>query len=338
MSISSQKILITGVAGFLGSHLAEKLNIQGHKVVGVDNMMGGYEDNVPKNIEFYNYDCCDLKKMNKVMKDINVVYHCAATAHEGLSVFSPFEITKNNYLASASVFSAAVSNKVKRIIFCSSMARYGDQKTPFTEEMKPRPVDPYAIAKVASESVLINLCELNNIEWVIAVPHNIIGPRQKYDDPFRNVVSIMINRMLQKKEPIIYGDGNQKRCFSYIDDCLSCLLPMLDQKNLNRQIVNIGPDEEYVTINNVAEICANVTGSNLKPIYKSDRPREVKEATCSADKARKLLNYKTQTSLKEGIEKTFEYIKKRGVKPFDYYIDLEIKNELTPSTWLKKEI
>ena len=338
MSISPQKILITGVAGFLGSHLAEKLNIQGHKVVGVDNMMGGYEDNVPKNIEFYNYDCCDLKKMNKVMKDINVVYHCAATAHEGLSVFSPFEITKNNYLASASVFSAAVSNKVKRIIFCSSMARYGDQKTPFTEEMKPRPVDPYAIAKVASESVLINLCELNNIEWVIAVPHNIIGPRQKYDDPFRNVVSIMINRMLQKKEPIIYGDGNQKRCFSYIDDCLSCLLPMLDQKNLNRQIVNIGPDEEYVTINNVAEICANVTGSNLKPIYKSDRPREVKEATCSADKARKLLNYKTQTSLKEGIEKTFEYIKKRGVKPFDYYIDLEIKNELTPSTWLKKEI
>ena len=338
MSIFSQKILITGVAGFLGSHLAEKLSIQGHKVVGVDNMMGGYEDNVPKNIEFYNYDCCDLKKMNKVMKDINVVYHCAATAHEGLSVFSPFEITKNNYLASASVFSAAVSNKVKRIIFCSSMARYGDQKTPFTEEMKPKPVDPYAIAKVASESVLINLCELNNIEWVIAVPHNIIGPRQKYDDPFRNVVSIMINRMLQKKEPIIYGDGNQKRCFSYIDDCLSCLLPMLDQKNLNRQIVNIGPDEEYVTINNVAEICANVTGSNLKPIYKSDRPREVKEATCSADKARKLLNYKTQTSLKEGIEKTFEYIKKRGVKPFDYYIDLEIKNELTPSTWLKKEI
>ena len=338
MSISPQKILITGVAGFLGSHLAEKLSIQGHKVVGVDNMMGGYEDNVPKNIEFYNYDCCDLKKMNKVMKDINVVYHCAATAHEGLSVFSPFEITKNNYLASASVFSAAVSNKVKRIIFCSSMARYGDQKTPFTEEMKPKPVDPYAIAKVASESVLINLCELNNIEWVIAVPHNIIGPRQKYDDPFRNVVSIMINRMLQKKEPIIYGDGNQKRCFSYIDDCLSCLLPMLDQKNLNRQIVNVGPDEEYVTINNVAEICANVTGSNLKPIYKSDRPREVKEATCSADKARKLLNYKTQTSLKEGIEKTFEYIKKRGVKPFDYYIDLEIKNELTPSTWLKKEI
>ena len=218
------------------------------------------------------------------------------------------------------------------------MARYGEQTTPFLESMKPLPVDPYAISKVAAEDVLINLCELNNIEWVIAVPHNIIGPRQKYDDPFRNVVSIMINRMLQGKAPIIYGDGEQKRCFSYIDDCLSCLIPMLDQKNLNKQIINIGPDEEFISINKVAEICSNITGTNLPPIYKPGRPREVKHATCSADKARKLLNYKTSISLKVGIEKTFEYIKKRGVKPFDYNIEIEINNELTPKTWTQKEI
>jgi len=272
------------------------------------------------------------------MKGVEVVYHCAATAHEGLSVFSPFEITKNNYLASVSVFTAAISNKVKRIIFCSSMARYGDQKTPFTEDMNPKPIDPYAISKVAAENILINLCELNDIEWVIAVPHNIIGPRQKYDDPFRNVVSIMINRILQNKAPIIYGDGEQKRCFSYIDDCLSCMLPMLDQKNLNKQIINIGPDEEFVTINKIAEICSNITGSNLKPIYKENRPREVKHASCSADKARKLLNYKTKTNLKNGILKTYDYIKRRGPKPFEYHINIEIKNELTPKTWLKKEL
>ena len=338
MRSASQKILVTGVAGFLGSHLAEKLSKMNHKVVGVDNMLSGYEDNVPKNIDFFNLDCCDLKKMNEIMKGVDVVYHCAATAHEGLSVFSPVEITKNNYLASVSVFTSAISNKVKRIIFCSSMARYGDQQTPFTEDMNPKPIDPYAISKVAAENVLINLCELNNIEWVIAVPHNIIGPRQKYDDPFRNVVSIMINRMLQNKAPIIYGDGEQKRCFSYIDDCLSCLLPMLDQKNLNKQIINIGPDEEFVTINKVSEICSNITGSNLKPIYKKNRPREVKHASCSADKARKLLNYKTKTDLKNGIIKTFDYIKQRGARPFDYNINLEIKNELTPETWLKKEL
>ena len=332
------KILVTGVAGFLGSHLSEQLSKIGHQVVGVDNMIGGYSDNVPKEIDFHNFDCCNLKIMNEIMKNVDVVYHCAATAHEGLSVFSPYEIGKNNFLASSSVFSASISNKVKRIIFCSSMARYGSQKTPFTEDMTPKPVDPYGISKVASEDLLKNLCELNNIEWVIAVPHNIIGPRQKYDDPFRNVVSIMLNRILQKQPPIIYGDGNQKRCFSYIDDCLSCLIPMLDQKNLNKQIINIGPDEEFVTINKIFEICSNITGSNFNPIYKKDRPREVKHATCSANKARKLLNYKTTTDLISGVERTFKYIKKRGSKPFDYHIDIEIKNHLTPETWTKKEI
>ena len=334
----SLKILITGVAGFLGSHLAEKLANMNHKIVGIDNMIGGYRDNVPKNIEFHEIDCCNLNKVKGVMKGIDVVYHCAATAHEGLSVFSPYEITKNNYLASISIFTAAVNEKVKRIIFCSSMARYGDQKTPFTENMKPRPVDPYAISKVAAEEVLANLCELNGIEWVIAVPHNIIGPRQKYDDPFRNVISIMINRMLQGKAPIIYGDGKQKRCFSYIDDCISCMITMLDQKNLNKEIINVGPDEEFVTINKVAEICSNLTGVNLKPIFKKDRPREVKHALCSSDKARKFLNYKTTTSLEEGIRKTYNYIKKRGTRPFDYNIELEITNELTPETWKNKEI
>ncbi len=332
------RILVTGVAGFLGSHLSEKLSKMGHEVVGVDNMIGGYSDNVPKEIKFFNFDCCNLKKMNEIMKNVDVVYHCAATAHEGLSVFSPYEIGKNNFLASSSVFSSAISNKVKRIIFCSSMARYGSQKTPFTEEMQPKPVDPYGISKVASEDLLKNLCDLNNVEWVIAVPHNIIGPRQKYDDPYRNVVSIMLNRILQKQSPIIYGDGEQKRCFSYIEDCLSCLIPMLDQKNLNKQIINIGPDEEFVTINKIFEICSNVTGSNLNPIHKKDRPREVKHATCSANKARKLLNYKTTTDLITGIRSTYEYIKKRGSKPFNYYFDIEIKNELTPETWTKKEI
>ncbi len=338
MSQKFKNILVTGSAGFLGSHLSEKLSDMGHNVVGIDNMLGGYEDNVPKKIKFFKIDCCDFDQVKKVMKNIDVVYHCAATAHEGLSVFSPVEITKNNYLASVSIFTAAINEKVKRIIFCSSMARYGSQKSPFNETMIPQPVDPYAISKVASEEVLKNLCELNNIEWVIAVPHNIIGPRQKYDDPFRNVVSIMINRMIQGKAPIIYGDGKQTRCFSYIDDCLSCLIPMLDKKDLNKQIINIGPDEEFVTINKIAEICSNITGVNLQPIYKKDRPQEVKHATCSADKARKLLNYKTKVSLQKGIEKTFEYIKNRGARPFDYNINLEINNELTPSTWKNKEI
>ena len=240
-----KKILVTGVAGFLGSHLSEKLAALGHKVIGIDNMMGGYRDNVPKNIEFFDLDCCDFNKMNSIMKGVDVVYHCAATAHEGLSVFSPVEITKNNYLASVSVFTAAISNKVKRIIFCSSMARYGSQNSPFTEIMKPQPVDPYAISKVAAEQVLINLCDLNKIEWVIAVPHNIIGPKQKYDDPFRNVVSIMINRILNGNPPIVYGDGSQERCFSDIEDVVNPIIESIHNEKAVGETINIGPDEEF---------------------------------------------------------------------------------------------
>ena len=176
---SKYKILITGAAGFLGSHLVEKLHELGHTVIGIDNMMGGYEDNIIQGTEFHKLDCCDLQKIQKVMKGVDIVYHCAATAHEGLSVFSPYEITKNNYLASVSIFSAAVNEKVQRIIFCSSMARYGSQEYPFTEIMKPKPVDPYAISKVAAEQVLINLCELKGKYdcIIIAVSHKFLSSK-----------------------------------------------------------------------------------------------------------------------------------------------------------------
>ena len=333
-----KKILVTGAAGFLGSHLCEHLHKLGYKVVGIDNMIGGDLDNLPPGVKFHKVDCCNLSKIDKIMKDVDIVYHCAATAHEGLSVFSPVEISKNNYMATISVITAAINNKVKRIIYCSSMARYGNQATPFTEDMPAKPVDPYGISKVAGEEVLKNLCNLNKIEWVIVVPHNIIGPKQKYDDPFRNVVSIFINRILQKKSPIIYGDGEQKRCFSYIDDCIFCLLKLIDSKNVVGQIINIGPDEEFVTINEIAEICSNITGSNLEPKYFPDRPQEVKLASCSSDKARKLLDYKTSTDLHTGIKKTYEYIKKRGPKKFKYHLKLEIINDLTPKVWLDKKL
>ena len=333
------KIFITGICGFIGSNLAEFYLKKKYEVSGCDNLIGGYLENInSKKIKFYKADCEKLEDMTKIMKNVDIVIHTAAYPHEGLSSFAPYEICKSNFLGSVSVFTAAIQNKVKRIVFCSSMARYGEIKPPFYESQTPKPVDPYGVSKLASEEILKILCDTHGLEYNIAVPHNVIGQKQKYDDPFRNVVSIMINRMMQGKAPVIYGDGKQTRCFSYIDDCLSCLIPMLDQKNLNKQTINIGPDEEFVTINKIAEICSNITGVNLEPIHKKDRPKEVKHATCSADKARSLLNYKTTVSLKQGIEKTFEYIKKRGTRPFDYNINIEINNELTPSTWKNKEI
>ena len=332
------KIYITGIAGFLGSHLAKRLINLGHDVSGNDNMIQGDLDNLPKNINFHKTDCCNFEEMSKNLKEIDVVYHCAATAHEGLSVFSPNFITKNIYQASISVITASIVNKVKRFVFCSSMARYGNQKSPFHENMIPKPEDPYGIAKVAVEESLKLLCETHSMDYNIAVPHNIVGPNQKYDDPFRNVMSIFINRNLQNKASIIYGDGNQTRCFSYIDDVIFCLEKLALDKSINKQIINIGPDEETITINNLAKLVANETGYNGNPIHVPGRPLEVKEASCSSEKARKLLYYKTKTPLTKAIKLTTNYIKNKGTKNFIYNLPIEIKSEITPETWTKKTI
>ena len=332
------KIYITGIAGFLGSHLAKRLINLGHQVSGNDSMIQGELDNLPKNINFHKTDCCDYNEMSKNLEGIDIVYHCAATAHEGLSVFSPNFITKNIYQASISVITASIINKVKRFVFCSSMARYGNQKSPFTEDMAPKPEDPYGIAKVAVEDTLKLLCEVHSMDYNIAVPHNIVGPNQKYDDPFRNVMSIFINRNLQNKPSIIYGDGNQTRCFSYIDDVIFCLEKLALEKKISKEIINIGPDEETITINELSKLISNETGYNGEPIYVPGRPQEVKEASCSSNKARKLLDYKTKTSLKESVKLTADYIRSKGTRNFIYNLPVEIRSDITPETWTKKTI
>lgn len=330
------KIFITGIAGFLGSHLADRMLALGHRVAGNDTLIGGYLDNVPKEAEFYKIDCCDIDEMTKAIAGSDIVIHTAATAHEGLSVFSPSFITKNIFEASVSTISASIQNKVKRFVFCSSMARYGNQEVPYREDQKPMPDDPYAVAKVASEDVLKILCETHGMEWNIAIPHNIVGPRQRYDDPFRNVMSIMINRNLQGKPSIIYGDGSQTRCFSHVDDCIQCLEKMALDPNIVSQAINIGPDEGTITVKELADLVAKECNMTQPHIHMPDRPREVKHASCSAETARKVLNYETKTTLEESIRQTVEYVRSRGTKPFDYSYPLEIITEKTPKTWSQR--
>lgn len=312
----------------------------GHTVVGVDNLVGGHLRNVHQDVEFHHEDCNNLESMKKCIKGCDVVFHAACTAHDGLSAFSPWYVTNNTFQNTMSVLSASIYNNIKRFVFCSSMSRYGKQDNiPFDEEMVCKPRVPYAIAKYSSEQIIKQLSTLNGMEYVIIVPHNIIGPRQKYDDPYRNVAAIMINRMLQKKQPVIYGDGNQKRCFSFIDDVIFCLEKAIFQENVIGEVINVGPDEEFVTINTLAKTIAEILDFNLHPIYVKGRPFEVKYATCSANKARRLLGYRTSTTLKQGLSSMVESISQYGPEPFNYeVIDLEIKNEHTPSTWVNKLI
>jgi UDP-glucose 4-epimerase len=331
------KIFITGIAGFLGSNLAEYCLKKGMSVIGNDTLIGGYIKNIEDlKVEFHNIDCSDLEGMTKIMKDVDVVCHAAAFAHEGLSNVSPKLICENNVVGSVSVFTAAIRNKVKRIVYCSSMARYGSVKVPYEENIEPKPVDPYGVSKVAAENILKILSNTYKFEYNIAVPHNIVGPKQKYDDAFRNVASIMVNLILQNRRPIIYGDGEQKRCFSDIVDCLDSLDKLLFDPSITSELINIGPDEEQISINELYRIISNKLQFNKDPIYELDRPNEVKEALCSSEKARKILNYQTSISLDKSLDKIIDYVKLNGPKKFEYNYEIEIISEITPRTWVKK--
>lgn len=329
-------IFISGIAGFLGSHLADAFIAQGHHVIGIDNLTGGYRDNVPEKAEFYACDCNDLATVMACMEDSDVVYHCAAAAYEGLSIFSPHFVTRNIVTATSAMISAAVRNRVKRFINLSSMSRYGSNAVPFTEDMLPSPQDPYGIGKWASELLVRNLAEVHGMEWVIAVPHNIIGPRQKYDDPYRNVASIFINLMLQGRQPFVYGDGEQMRCFSFISDVVAPLVRMATDAACVSQVINVGPDDEFITINHLAERIAALLNFPLQIQHLPARPQEVRLANCSAGKARRLLDYQPQIPLDEGLLRMIDYVEQRGVKPFEYHLPLEIINEQTPETWKGK--
>lgn len=327
------RVLVTGAAGFLGSHLADAFIRSGHDVIGCDNLIGGDLENLPEGIQFEKADCCDVQAMKAVAAGADLVYHCAAVAPEGYSVFAPALLAQHVYQNTAAVLAAAANEGVRRFVFCSSMARYGTGNPPFTEDQAVAPETPYSIAKVAAEMLVRNMAEIHGFEHVIAVPHNIIGPKQKYDDPYRNVAAIMINRMLQGEQPIIYGDGEQQRSFSFVADCVDPLVNMAELAGLDGETINIGPDDEPITINELARMLAEMLEFDLDPIYLPARIREVRVATCSSDKARRLLGYRTTVTVRAGLHSIIEWIRTHGTKPFRHHLPLEIESPLVPPTW-----
>ncbi len=326
-------MLVSGVAGFLGSHLADAFLADGWEVVGVDNLIGGYRDNVPAGVAFHQADCNDLARMRALMEGVDVVYHCAATAYEGLSVFSPHFVVQNVVTATTGMMSAAIANRVRRFVLCSSMARYGANVVPFTEDLEPRPQDPYGIGKLAAETLVRNLAETHGVEWVVAVPHNILGPRQKYDDPYRNVAAIFVNLLLQGRPVVIYGDGSQKRCYSFVSDVVAPMRQMATDPACAGEVINVGPDDEFVSVLDLASLVARLLDVPLTTEFLPPRPREVPLANCSAAKARALLGYRPRVSLEQGLREMIDWIRARGPRPFSHHVDLEIVTDALPKPW-----
>lgn len=331
------KVYITGIAGFLGSHLAKQFLLREYTVAGCDSLIGGYIDNCPIGIDFKQVDILDNDNLAKHMLGSDLVIHTAALAHEGLSVFSPKLITENIYAGTISVASAAIAAKVPYMINCSSMARYGNAEPPFTETTVCKPADPYGLAKLQAEEALNLLSDIHGLKINHVVPHNIIGTHQNYTDPYRNVVSIFINSLLRSNKLIIYGDGSQKRSFSPVNDCINAIVGIAEGNFPNKELFNIGPDGNEISIKKLAEKIIKLTRVvNPEVIYLPDRPREVKNAWCDSSKAKDALNYNPNTSLEYVFKDMINWIQERGHRPFNYKLPVEIINDKTPRTWIDK--
>ncbi len=332
----------------MGSHLVDALVARGDcEVYGVDDLSGGFERNVNPKSHFTVLDLRDGEKTKEYIHEVKpeIIFHLAATASVGLSQFTPIASTERNYNAYLNVLVPAVQTGImKRMILTSSMDVYGDQKPPFREEMERRPDDIYAIAKTAMEHATEVLADVHRFEYVIIRPHNVYGSRQNLSDPYRNVVGIFINRLLQDKHYYIYGDGEQIRSFTDIDDFTPYILKVAFDPSCHRQIFNIGPKEEH-TINQLSDLILSAffgsprqTPEHLRPQHLPPRPKEVKEMYCTSEKAERMLGYHTTVPLEQGIMKMIAWAKEVGPQTPRYLESLEIVNDSTPETWRNKLI
>ncbi|MCX6709520.1 MAG: SDR family NAD(P)-dependent oxidoreductase [Candidatus Woesearchaeota archaeon] len=331
-----KKILVTGGAGFMGSHLADQLINEGHEVVVVDNLSGGYLENVNKKATFIKGDLQDKKVCDRAVEGVDMVYHLAAHAAEGQSIFCPVYNAKSNYIGFLQLLESSINSDVKTFIHTSSMSVYGKQlKMPMRENQPYNPKDPYAVGKQAMEQVLSIYHDVFGINYSILIPHNVYGERQNLSDPYRNAVAIFMNRVIVGKPPIIFGDGNQTRAFTYVRDCTPYIAKAGFTKSAFGERINIGT-EEVTSLNELSKLVLEVMGrTDLKPIYAPERPSEVKHSYCSSKKAERILGYKTSTPLKQGLINMKKWVEKVGHRDFKYWDELEIKKK-APKVWLNK--
>jgi UDP-glucose 4-epimerase len=326
------KAIVTGGAGFIGSHVVDALVEAGVTVVALDDLSGGFGDNVNPSASFVHGSILDHELVNRLFAQhrFDYVFHLAAYAAEGLSHFIKRFNYDNNVVGSMNLINAAVNTDVKCFVFTSSIAVYGANQVPMIESMAPAPEDSYGIAKHVVERELAITHDMFGLPYVVFRPHNVYGERQNIGDKYRNVIGIFMNEIMQGRPLTVFGDGEQTRAFSYIGDVAPLIARSVFVPEAYGQVFNVGADEPY-SVNHLAAEVAKAMGATAALRHLPAR-NEVLHAYASHEKASRVFTYQARTGLADGLARMAEWAKATGSRQSQPFRGIEIPRGL-PSAW-----
>lgn len=331
----SRKILVTGAAGFMGSHLAAQLLMKGWDVVALDDLSGGFIDNVPAGASFIEGSVQDTDLLIRLFEEhrFRHVFHLAAYAAEGLSHFIRRFNYQNNLIGSINLINLAVLHEVERFVFTSSIAVYGAGQLPMVEDMDPSPEDPYGVAKYAVELDLRAAHEMFGLDYTIFRPHNVYGEHQNIGDRYRNVIGIFMNQVFQGKPLTVFGDGEQSRAFSYISDVIAPMVACLDIPETAGQVFNVGADTPF-TVNQLVRAVANAMETKVEVIHLEAR-NEVVHAYADHSKLRRFFpDLPPPVPLDDGLRRMAAWARRRGPQKTKRFAAVEVAKNM-PDSWRK---
>jgi UDP-glucose 4-epimerase len=326
--------LVTGGAGFIGSHVADHLLGMGHKVVVMDDLSGGFRDNVPAGATFVEGSVTDHELIDQVFDrySFDYIYHLAAYAAEGLSHFIKRFNYNNNLIGSVNLINASINHGVKCFVFTSSIAVYGAGQSPMSETLIPVPEDSYGISKLAVEQELRVSHEMFGLDYIVFRPHNVYGERQNIGDRYRNVVGIFMNQLMRGEPVTAFGDGTQQRAFTHIDDVAPTIAHSVEYPDAMKQVFNVGADVPH-TVNHLAQVVADAMGARLELIH-LDARNEVKIAYSDHNKAERVFGRRQAKSLEEGVAAMAAWVRKHGARESNIFEGIEIEKNM-PASWAK---